>query len=80
MKNEMMILEYNEHDGGFHYNIFEYVSGTRGYRAVSLCNYDLASVFASKYSHRGLSYDEICKKWEEYFNDNRNEFLSIGLK
>lgn len=80
MEQEIMILEYNEHDGMFHYNLLEYVSGTRGYKAISLCNYFLASEFANKYAYKGLSYYEICKKWEEYFNDNRNEFLKIGLK
>lgn len=80
MKQEMMVLEYNERDGGFHYNRFEYVSGTRGYKAVSLCDYNLASAFVNKYENKGLTYDDICKRWEEYFNENRNKFLNIGLK
>lgn len=78
--NEMILLEYNERDGGFHYNTMEYVSATRGYKAVSLCNYDLASKFTNEYRHRGLSFDEICQRWESYFNAHRNDFLKIGLK
>ena len=77
---QMIILEYNEHDGGFHYNLMEYVSGTRGYKALSLCNVDIASDFSNKYSYQGLSYNEICQRWESYFNSHRNDFLKIGLK
>lgn len=76
----MILLEYNEHDGGFHYNLMEYVSGTRGYKAVSLCNYDIASEFTNKFRNLGLSYDEICQRWESYFNAHREDFLKIGLR
>ena len=77
---QMTILEYNEQDGGFHYNLMEYVSGTRGYKAVSLCSYALAMNFTSKYNSKRLSYNEICRQWELYYNAHRNEFLKIGLK
>lgn len=76
----MILLEYNEQDGSFHFNMLEYVSGTRGYKALSLCDYALASDFANEYSYQGLSYNEICKRWEFFFNTHREDFLKTCLK
>lgn len=76
---QMILLEYNEKEGCFHYNLMQYVSATRGYKAVSLCSYELASLFTHKFRHKGMSYDEVCAEWEKYFNSKRVEFEKVGL-
>ena len=78
--DKIFLLEYNEKSGDFHYNLMDYVRGTRGFKAISLCSYEIASDFTQMYRNVNLSYDEICQRWETYFNNHRNEFLKIGLK
>ena len=76
---QIILLEYNERTGGFHYNLMEYVSATRGYNAVSLCSYQLAGMFTEKFRYKNLSFVDICKEWEKFFNEHREDFKKIGL-
>lgn len=77
---QIILLEYNEKEGCFHYNLMQYVSATRGYKAVSLCSYELASEFTVKFRDAGVSYDEVCMEWESFFMSKRVEFEKIGLR
>ena len=85
MRDDMILLEYSPKSKCFHYNRLNYVSGTRGYYAISLCTFELANKFTEAPENNdcyteGVTFDEVCRRWERYFNEHRDDFLKIGMR
>ena len=85
MDDKIYILEYEESGSSFNYNSMQYVTNTRGFRPIAVCQYCLLEPFVRGVedmtrSGRCLSYDDVCTLWQGYWADNRSVFLERGWR
>lgn len=60
IKKDIFVLEYNEKQGGFHYNYVDSEFDTHGWNLVSICeSTELANKFTTlwKEKHRGVDWN-----------------------
>lgn len=77
--DDLCILEYSETQG-FHYNMMQYATGTRTFRPVTVAGQDRVSNFCATLPRSGMSYEEICRRWEAYWTEHRDEILREGWR
>ena len=87
MDEKMIILEYQPKGCNFHYNFLDHISGridTNGYLAISLCPLSLASDFcnnhAGDYVTERPSFEEMCRRWDRFCEQNYNKFREHGMR